>query len=174
MAFLYLCNCFQPASRASRHVRLGHIYTGLFDTHHLLERRIFSVIMLPPIPIPADYGVSPDSGFLPSEPPLEQLPDPYYSKWEWIASNIQGLLLSRRIRGVVDTMPLLSTSYLQTEPEWRRAYSILGFILHGYVWAGPMPAEVCCVIQFMHYHLTTVLTKPENPISADRPPLPSL
>ncbi|BCS22006.1 indoleamine 2,3-dioxygenase [Aspergillus puulaauensis] len=97
--------------------------------------------MLPPIPIPADYGVSPDSGFLPSEPPLEQLPDPYYSKWEWIASNIQGLLLSRRIRGVVDTMPSLSTSYLQTEPEWMRAYSILGFILHGYVWAGPMPAE---------------------------------
>ncbi|KKK14396.1 indoleamine 2,3-dioxygenase subfamily [Aspergillus rambellii] len=38
-------------------------------------------------------------------------------------------------------MPLLSASYLQTEPEWRRAYSILGFILHGYVWSGPKPAE---------------------------------
>jgi len=115
--------------------------------------------MLPPIPIPADYGVSPDSGFLPSEPPLEQLPDPYYSKWEWIASNIQGLLLSRRIRGVVDTMPLLSTSYLQTEPEWMRAYSILGFILHGYVWAGPMPAEVCCAIPALSFDHRTNETR---------------
>ncbi|KAL4809923.1 Indoleamine 2,3-dioxygenase [Aspergillus unguis] len=97
--------------------------------------------MLPPIPIPADYGISPDTGFLPSEPPLEHLPDPYYAKWEWIMSNIQPLLLSRRIRKAVDTMPLLSTSYLDTEPEWRRAYSILGFILHGYVWSGPRPAE---------------------------------
>ncbi|KAL4784740.1 Indoleamine 2,3-dioxygenase [Aspergillus varians] len=97
--------------------------------------------MLPPIPIPADYGVSPDSGFLPSEPPLEHLPDPYYSKWEWIVSNIQPLLLSRRIRGVVDAMPMLSTSYLQAEPEWQRAYSILGFMLHGYVWGGSTPAE---------------------------------
>ncbi|KAI9371297.1 Indoleamine 2,3-dioxygenase [Aspergillus egyptiacus] len=97
--------------------------------------------MLPPIPIPEDYGISPDSGFLPSELPLEQLPDPYYSKWEWIMSNMQALLLSRRMRGAVDAMPLLSTSYLDTEAEWRRAYSILGFILHGYVWDGPKPAE---------------------------------
>ncbi|KAL4990052.1 Indoleamine 2,3-dioxygenase [Aspergillus falconensis] len=97
--------------------------------------------MLPPIPIPAEYGISPDTGFLPSETPLEHLPDPYYAKWEWIVANIQSLLLSRRMRGVVDNMPMLSTSYLQTEAEWRRAYSILGFILHGYVWGGSTPAE---------------------------------
>ncbi|KAL2854987.1 Indoleamine 2,3-dioxygenase [Aspergillus pseudoustus] len=97
--------------------------------------------MLPPIPIPSDYGISPDSGFLPSEPPLEQLPDPYYSKWEWIVSNIQSLLLSRRIRRVVDAMPMLSTEYLHEEPEWRRAYSILGFLLHAYVWGGTKPEE---------------------------------
>ncbi|KAL2867302.1 indoleamine 2,3-dioxygenase [Aspergillus lucknowensis] len=97
--------------------------------------------MLPPIPIPSEYGISPDSGFLSSERPLEQLPDPYYSKWEWILSNIQSLLLSGRIRRAVDAMPMLSTSYLRTEPEWRRAYSILGFILHAYVWGGPKPEE---------------------------------
>ncbi|KAL4796266.1 Indoleamine 2,3-dioxygenase [Aspergillus venezuelensis] len=97
--------------------------------------------MLPPIPIPAEYGISPDTGFLPSEPPLERLPDRYYAKWEWIVSNIQSLLLSKRIRQAVDTMPMLTTAYLQTEPEWRRAYSILGFLLHGYVWGGSTPAE---------------------------------
>ncbi|KAF7585548.1 hypothetical protein BBP40_010711 [Aspergillus hancockii] len=97
--------------------------------------------MLPPVPALADYGISPDHGFLPCEPPLDVLPDPYYAKWEWMAANLQSLLLSRRIRAVVDHMPILSTAYLQTESEWRRAYVALGFILHGYVWGGSKPAE---------------------------------
>lgn len=99
--------------------------------------------MLPPVPDLADYGISPSHGFLPSEVPLEILPDPYYTKWEWTVLNMQSLLLSRRIREVVDRMPTLSTVYLATENEWRRAYVVLGFILHGYVWGGNKPAEVC-------------------------------
>lgn len=98
--------------------------------------------MLPPIPALADYGISADHGFLPPEPPLEILPDPYYAKWEWIVSNLQALLTSRRIREVVDHMSKLSTSYLQSENEWRRAYVVLVFMLHGYVWGGSKPAEV--------------------------------
>ncbi|KAB8216494.1 Indoleamine 2,3-dioxygenase [Aspergillus novoparasiticus] len=97
--------------------------------------------MLPPVPALADYGISPDHGFLPPEPPLDVLPDPFYARWEWIVSNLQSLLLSRRIRDVVDQMPILSTSYLQSEDEWRRAYVVLGFILHGYVWGGSKPSE---------------------------------
>ncbi|KAE8342478.1 hypothetical protein BDV24DRAFT_42200 [Aspergillus arachidicola] len=97
--------------------------------------------MLPPVPALADYGISPDHGFLPPEPPLDVLPDPFYARWEWIVSNLQSLLLSRRIRDVVDRMPILSTSYLQSEDEWRRAYVVLGFILHGYVWGGSKPSE---------------------------------
>ncbi|GES61240.1 indoleamine 2,3-dioxygenase subfamily [Aspergillus terreus] len=97
--------------------------------------------MLPPVPALADYGISPDHGFLPTEIPLDILPDPYYAKWEWIVSNFQSLLITRRIREVVDRMPLLSTSYLHSEGEWRRAYVVLGFILHGYVWGGNKPAE---------------------------------
>ncbi|GLA64977.1 hypothetical protein AtubIFM54640_006711 [Aspergillus tubingensis] len=97
--------------------------------------------MLPPIPALADYGISADHGFLPPEPPLEILPDPYYAKWEWVVSNLQALLTSRRIREVVDHMSTLSTSYLQSENEWRRAYVVLVFMLHGYVWGGSKPAE---------------------------------
>ncbi|KAF9891894.1 hypothetical protein FE257_002857 [Aspergillus nanangensis] len=97
--------------------------------------------MLPPVPALADYNISPDHGFLPTEPPLDILPDPYYSKWEWIVANLQPLLLTRRIRDIVDKMPLLSTAYLQSGSEWRRAYVVLGFILHGYVWGGNVPAE---------------------------------
>ncbi|PLB53423.1 Indoleamine 2,3-dioxygenase subfamily [Aspergillus steynii IBT 23096] len=97
--------------------------------------------MLPPVPALADYGISPSHGFLPSEAPLDILPDPYYTKWEWTVLNMQSLLLSRRIREVVDRMPMLSTVYLASEGEWRRAYVVLGFILHGYVWGGNKPAE---------------------------------
>ncbi|OJJ44356.1 hypothetical protein ASPZODRAFT_153814 [Penicilliopsis zonata CBS 506.65] len=98
--------------------------------------------MLPPIPVLADYGISPDHGFLPSELPLVALPDPYYAKWEAIVSNLQALLLSKRIRSTVDRLPVLSTSYLYNENEWRRAYVVLTFILHGYVWGGDRPEEV--------------------------------
>lgn len=98
--------------------------------------------MLPPVPSPLDYGISPENGFLSPEPPLEVLPDPYYAKWEAIAANLQPLLLSKRVRGIVDRLPVLSTEYLRTDAEWRRAYVVLVFILHGYVWGGDRPAEV--------------------------------
>ncbi|KAK2797344.1 hypothetical protein FQN49_008992, partial [Arthroderma sp. PD_2] len=38
-------------------------------------------------------------------------------------------------------MPVLSTDNLLSIPEWRRAYSILGFLLHGYIWGGDQPAD---------------------------------
>jgi indoleamine 2,3-dioxygenase len=98
--------------------------------------------MLPSIPLLEDYDVSPHHGFLPSEVPLGRLPNTYYTKWEAIVKNLQGLILSRRLRGVVDALPILSTDYLRSEPEWRRAYSILGFIAHAYIWGGDAPVDV--------------------------------
>ncbi len=98
--------------------------------------------MRPCIPRLEDYDISPDTGFLPSELPLEVLPDPYYSQWENIVRNLQGLILSRRLRGVVDNLPALSTDHLATEAEWRRAYSVLAFIVHAYIWGGDRPADV--------------------------------
>lgn len=97
--------------------------------------------MLPPVPNLADYGLSPAYGFLPQTLPLTRLPDPYYNKWEAIVANLQALILSRRLRGVIDRLPVLSTVGLEHDSEWRRAYSLLGFMLHGYVWGGDEPAE---------------------------------
>jgi indoleamine 2,3-dioxygenase len=97
--------------------------------------------MLPPVPRLEDYGISAASGFLPAEPPLHNLPA-FYAKWEAIVCNLQPLLLSKRMRAVVDCLPILSTSNLRTDAEWRRAYVVLVFILHGYVWGGDRPAEV--------------------------------
>lgn len=99
--------------------------------------------MLPPIPDPVDYDVSPLTGFLPETLPLETLPDPYYRPWEAVILNIQALLLSRRFRGVVDMMPVLSTDRLATEGEWKRACMVLAFMSHSYIWGGEKPLEVC-------------------------------
>ena len=98
--------------------------------------------MIPPIPTLQDYGISPSHGFLPMELPLDVLPDPYYGQWEAIASNLQALILSKRLRGVIDRLPILSTVHLQHPAEWRRAYSILSFMTHAYIWGGDRPEEV--------------------------------
>lgn len=98
--------------------------------------------MMYPVPILEDYGISPQYGFLPSEYPIQRLPDPYYNKWENIITNLQALIQSKRIREVVDKLPVLSTANLVLDPEWHRAYSILCFMAHSYIWGYDTPSEV--------------------------------
>ncbi|KAF2462146.1 indoleamine 2,3-dioxygenase subfamily [Lineolata rhizophorae] len=121
--------------------------------------------MFPPIPRLEDYDISPEHGFLPSEIPLEVLPDHYYAPWETVIRNLQGLILSRRLHGVVDKLPVLSTDYLLTEAEWRRAYSILAIISHAYIWGGdtpcdtvPPPISIPFTSTCNHFELPTVAT----------------
>ncbi|KAL2022255.1 hypothetical protein VTK56DRAFT_5865 [Thermocarpiscus australiensis] len=97
--------------------------------------------MLPPIPVLADYGISPTHGFLPEVLPLTRLPDPYYNKWEAVVGNLQALILSKRLRGVIDRLPVLSTIGLEHDAEWRRAYMLLCFMAHGYIWGGDRPSD---------------------------------
>ncbi|TKA80178.1 hypothetical protein B0A55_03593 [Friedmanniomyces simplex] len=94
-----------------------------------------------PIPRPEDYDVSPTNGFLSAEPPLEALSDPYYEPWEHVVKNLQGLILSKRLHEVVDKLPILSTDRLEGMPQWRRAYSVLAFIAHAYIWGDKQPTE---------------------------------
>lgn len=93
------------------------------------------------VPVLEDYGVSATTGFLPEVLPLTRLPDPYYHKWEAIVSELQALILSRRIRAVADKLPVLSTAGLEHDSEWRRAYSLLSFMAHAYIWGGDSPAD---------------------------------
>ncbi|KAF6804326.1 Indoleamine 2,3-dioxygenase 2 [Colletotrichum musicola] len=97
--------------------------------------------MLPPIPVLSDYGISPNHGFLPDVLPLTRLPDPYYNKWEAVVANLQALILSQRLRPVVDRLPVLSTIGLEHDAEWRRAYSLLCFMAHAYIWGGDAPSD---------------------------------
>ncbi|KYK58144.1 hypothetical protein DCS_05157 [Drechmeria coniospora] len=96
---------------------------------------------LGPIPVLEDYGLSSTHGFLPETLPLSRLPDPYYNKWEAVAANLPAQVLSKRLRGVVDGLPVLSTAGLEHDAEWRRAYSLLCFMAHAYIWGGDAPAS---------------------------------
>ncbi|KAH7380314.1 indoleamine 2,3-dioxygenase alpha type [Phaeosphaeria sp. MPI-PUGE-AT-0046c] len=98
--------------------------------------------MLPPLPRLSDYDVSPRNGFLPDEIPLDILPDTYYQPWETVVRNFQSLILAKRLRRIIDALPILDTDLLLTEAEWRRAYSILGFMAHGYIWGGESPSDI--------------------------------
>ena len=98
--------------------------------------------MIPPIPRLEDYSISYNNGFLPDKLPLRRLPDRYYEAWEDVIDNLQALILTKRIRGAVKTLPVLSHTRLRSEAELQRAYSILGFIAHSYIWGGDQPAQV--------------------------------
>jgi indoleamine 2,3-dioxygenase len=107
--------------------------------------------MLPPLPNISDYGISSEYGFLPSQLPLQHLPDPYYNKWEAIVANLQALILSKRLRGVIDRLDVLSTAGLEHDAEWRRAYMLLAFIAHAYIWGGGTPSDVSCSSSLIIY-----------------------
>ncbi|KAF3933446.1 Myoglobin [Dactylella cylindrospora] len=94
-----------------------------------------------PIPTLEEYSISPRTGFLPDIPPLEILEDPYYEPWETAIERLHALILSRRVRQTVDGLPVLSTEYLKNENEWRRAYVILSFLSHSYIWGDETPSE---------------------------------
>jgi indoleamine 2,3-dioxygenase len=94
----------------------------------------------PPVSL-RDYAVT-SNGFLPEEPPLRRLPDPYYAPWETLVETLSTSITQRTIRQQVDQLPVLSTDRLTTEPEWRRACVVLAFLTHGYIWSGETAAEV--------------------------------
>ncbi|KAK4107730.1 Indoleamine 2,3-dioxygenase [Canariomyces notabilis] len=86
-----------------------------------------------------------NNGFLPEDEPLPRLrvPRDYYYFWEALVDRIPNLIQQKAFRDWVDRLlPVRSTRYLKTEPEWRRAYVVLSFLAHAYIWGDDTPAEV--------------------------------
>lgn len=81
-------------------------------------------------------------GFLPHKSPLQKLPHAHYADWDFLGLELPTLIKTGRIREAVLDCPLLSTEYLCAEDEWRRAYVILTYAAHAYIWGGESPAEV--------------------------------
>jgi indoleamine 2,3-dioxygenase len=82
------------------------------------------------------------NGFLPAKAPLSVLPDAYYESWEATIEILPTLLSRGTFRDTVDGLEVLSTNRLRSEPEWRRAYIILAFFTHAYIWGEDRAAEV--------------------------------
>lgn len=91
------------------------------------------------VPRMEDYEVFPESGFLPEKFPLEKLPQEYYKPWEDLANNLPALILTKRIRSLIDKLPVLLTDALTNTAEYRRAYQVLGFLGHAYIWGTNEP-----------------------------------
>ncbi|KAE8149020.1 Indoleamine 2,3-dioxygenase [Aspergillus avenaceus] len=89
-----------------------------------------------------DYNVSLQNGFLPHSPPLKVLANPYYWPWEHIVRDLPAHIQFRTIRQAVEELPVLATDQLQGEPEWRRAYLLLAYLTHAYIWGGETPKDV--------------------------------
>ncbi|KAL8342997.1 hypothetical protein RB598_004383 [Gaeumannomyces tritici] len=81
------------------------------------------------------------NGFLPAETPLARIPDAYYQPWETLARDLPKLLREGKLRSAIDNLPILDCSRLGPEPEWRRAYIVLTFLTHAYIWGGETPSE---------------------------------
>lgn len=82
------------------------------------------------------------NAFLPEKSPVHVLSDAYYAPWETVAQNLSDLIDDGSIREAVRKMPVLSVDKLVSEAEWRRAYTMLAFMTHAYVWGGDQPEEV--------------------------------
>ena len=94
------------------------------------------------------YGISASNGFLPAHVPIERLPDPYYEPWERLAADLPNLIQNDQIRNRINGLPVLHTERLLDEVEWRRAYSVLGFLTHAYLWGGETPSDVRTCLPF--------------------------
>ncbi|TID22589.1 hypothetical protein CANINC_003249 [Pichia inconspicua] len=92
-----------------------------------------------PLPRLEDYDVSPKTGFLPESLPCERLPQKY-DAWENAMTVLPALLLTKRIRSVVDRFQKLDVSDLN-ESQLRRAYTVLGFLGHAYIWGVDTPCN---------------------------------
>ncbi|KAL4886934.1 Indoleamine 2,3-dioxygenase [Aspergillus karnatakaensis] len=88
-----------------------------------------------------EYEVSLQNGFLP-DAPLQTLQDPYYAPWEAVVKDLTVNVKAQTLRAAVDALPVLGTSKLLTEADWRRAYVILAYLTHGYVWGGERPRDI--------------------------------
>jgi indoleamine 2,3-dioxygenase len=87
------------------------------------------------------YEVDPTRGFLPAQDPLAQLPAGFEA-WDELATELPRLILTGRLRPILESLPELDPSTLRGDGELRRAMLVLSFLGHAYVWSGPPAARI--------------------------------
>lgn len=61
------------------------------------------------------------------------------------------LLSSRTFRKQADQLPVLSTTGLATDAEQRRAYVVLCFLAHAYIWGGDTASDASPPLHSTHF-----------------------
>ncbi|MEL6867744.1 MAG: hypothetical protein AAFP19_25185 [Bacteroidota bacterium] len=84
-----------------------------------------------------DHHIHPQTGFLPSEAPLLQLPHPYYQAWEALARELPDRIQQKAHRAIIDQWPVLEIGHLETAAERERAMLLLSFFAHAYIHSSP-------------------------------------
>lgn len=79
------------------------------------------------------YNISVNRGFLPTTDPLLSLAEAF-RPWEEVGVSLATHINSKRLRQTVDRLPTFPIDELKREAEWWRAYCLLTFIAHAYVW----------------------------------------
>ena len=87
------------------------------------------------------YDVSVTHGFLPTEPILRSLPS-RYAQWDEIAAALPELIKEHKLRDLVTHLSPLPIVGLENTRQQRRAYVILGYMAHAYIWERAVPAHV--------------------------------
>jgi indoleamine 2,3-dioxygenase len=86
------------------------------------------------------FDVSPQRGFLPAQDPLRRLPGAF-DRWEHLAVELPKLLVSDRLRRVIDGLPVIETDSLAPGAQLERAMLLLSYLGHAYVWGGGAGVE---------------------------------
>ena len=80
------------------------------------------------------YKIAASRGFLPSPDPVVSLPK-VFDPWEHTAVRLSELLRKDSLRHEVSRLQQkFPVSELKSEGEWWRAFCLLAFVSHGYVW----------------------------------------
>uniref|UniRef100_A0A0B7JZA0 Indoleamine 2,3-dioxygenase n=1 Tax=Bionectria ochroleuca TaxID=29856 RepID=A0A0B7JZA0_BIOOC len=78
------------------------------------------------------FGISAQWGFLSDEAPLTSFPNSFYAPWDDLIRDLPSLITSRTLTTRVNALPRLTTLELSSDVELRRAYVVLGFIIHAH------------------------------------------
>lgn len=82
-----------------------------------------------------DFAISPTRGFLPETDPLRRLPTAF-DAWEDLALNLPKVLMTDRVRPMIEALPEFPIDKLEGEREVKRAMCALSYLGHAYVWTG--------------------------------------
>ena len=124
------------------------------------------------------FHVSRSLGFLPPPLPVQFADERYYAPWLELVleGNLADLLQNDRLDERIQSLPLLTTDRLRGVNEWRRAHSVLAFLVAAWVWGGTSgPKDVRGLTN--RHHIAGPAPPPDAPIStasstSSRRPLP--